>query len=66
MLLFSKEKLCVFTVNLTLANMIICTVMPSCINFLTSSCFPYEHSILFFVTVTIKRRSVYKSLMKHQ
>ena len=46
--------------------MIICTVMPSCMNFLIPRCFQYELSILFFVTVRIKRRSVYKSLMKQQ
>jgi hypothetical protein len=33
-------------------------------NFLIPRCFLYELSILFFVTVTIKRRSVYKSLIK--
>lgn len=40
--------------------------MPSCMNFLIPRCFLYELSILFFVTAPIKRRSVYKCLMRQQ
>ena len=40
--------------------------MPSCMNFLITRCFLYELSILFFVTAPIKRRSVYKCLMRQQ
>ena len=44
----------------------ICTVVLFCMNFLIPRCFLCELSILFFVTVPIKRRSLYKILMKEQ